>query len=166
MITDRSLITFKASVFLQKPTEAKKNWGKKHLFFTTPTLCYCRAPLHSSVQDLTEHWEWKHSDSFQAEQLVWHFLLSQSFYPQTLSCISALTGTLLMFSPPTTALWPSSQLTSIYLPLMWGNNNSQQTGGRARANTLSTAPSFKHTRSACFPTLGLRQPTCSHNFFC
>lgn len=59
-----------------------------------------------------------------------------------------------------------SQLTSIYLPLMWGNNNSQQTGGRARANTLSTAPSFKHTRSACFPTLGLRQPTCSHNFFC
>lgn len=107
MITDRSLITFKASVFLQKPTEAKKNWGKKHLFFTTLTLCYCRAPLHSSVQDLTEHWEWKHSDSFQAEQLVWHFLLSQSFYPQTLSCISALTGTLLMFSPPTTALWPS-----------------------------------------------------------
>lgn len=38
-----------------------------------------------------------------------------------------------------------------YLSLMWKNNNEQQTGGRARANTLSTAPSFDTTRTLVFP---------------
>lgn len=157
MITDRSLITFKASVFLQKPTEAKKI-GEKSIYFLQHLHCVIAMHLFTAQ---CRTWQSTENESTQTHS-------KQSSLSHTFCSVSRFThrrwvDVLTTYNCTVTFL---SQLTSIYLPLMWGNNNSQQTGGRARANTLSTAPSFKHTRSACFPTLGLRQPTCSHNFFC
>lgn len=87
------------------------------------------------------------------EEFQWElfFCSVSNFCPQTLSCFLAATATW-MFPPPTSFLWPfCSQLTPIYLSLLWVNNNGQQTGGRARANTSSTAPSFDIAGTHVFP---------------
>lgn len=131
--------------------EIIKTYNKYCIYsFKVPILSNYGTQLHSWVQYPTESWEWKHSKTCFSKSSFF-FLLSWLFLPTAvkLRCGRDRNSDVLTTSKLNVTF--CSELTPIYLSLMWENNNGQQTGGRARANMLSTAPSFDTTGTHVFP---------------
>ncbi|TNN63167.1 hypothetical protein EYF80_026631 [Liparis tanakae] len=83
---------------------------------------------------------------------------------QTLSCISGRDRNSDFLTTYELDVTFCSQLTRISsVTAMWGGNNGQLTGGRARADTPEHCTLFRLNGNACFPTRASDTKTCSHN---
>jgi len=112
---------------------------------------------------------WEHSKThFREEQFFCSvscfFFFIFFFCPQTLSCISGRDRNSDFLTTYELDVTFCSQLTRISsVTAMWGGNNGQLTGGRARADTPEHCTLFRLNGNACFPTRASDTKTCSHN---
>lgn len=100
---------------------------------------------------MTWHWEWKHSKPNFSES---SFLLSQSFLPTDAELHLSRDRNSDVLTTYKLNVTFCSQLTPIYLSLMWGNNNGldRRTGTCQHAEHCTL---FWHNRNKCFPTQAL-----------
>lgn len=114
--------------------------------FAAATLSGWSAQLHSSVQYLTEHWQWKHSIQFFAHSVIFaHRRWVASRLWQKLWCSHHLQA-------------QCDLLFTTYTHLSVTDVGKQQRATNRRTGTCQHAEHctlFWHNRNACFPTQAL-----------